>query len=685
MERGSPRLQFLYGRALWATSRPGLAIWALKGAMRDPEQLVPAGKLLVNAFITAEAWADAESVCDAMLDEVGDDPEILTLRAFARQGSRRNYQGAIDDADRALELDPNRRDALIPRTVALLALERVEEAGEALRQLDEIYRDEKLGFKGSAKFCTAGATFALEKGEPDLALERFDRCLEEFPSNPLLLSKALEFFDGRGESDRSIEIIRKALDLEPTAVQMRENLALRLEAAGRHDEAVAVLEEATQQPSTVGQAQAWAALAGFHAATGGIEAAIEAYDEARKRLTSRSPELDFRYADALIHAGRHEEALDFAAELTVLPHRLLIEGRALLELDRPAEALEKLGEGNRLWPNNAVARYYTAVAAEQTGDLNRAIEDYRYSVRVDPAATDAPLRLAHYYVAIGSDAHALNALSVGQTDNPQAIQMQVMAARIMAYHGQGPEVQRRFAASFRYPQLRSLMVAAIADGIRDRNGATIALDFLEHVESLDLTHPLNGPLLTRLVEWRIEAGRAADALELAQDASESHPDTPLFEALVGAALGALADGPEKGAQERFERALELEPDQPIALRGLASQRARLGDIDGAVALYRRAIAAEPEDARASIALAELLERSHRPKEAIDVFADLFKRRPWDPEASLRLAQALLNDDDDATRRARARTLVGWADALRRGPSNPAGELDALRARLDGRS
>ncbi|HKK52203.1 MAG TPA: hypothetical protein VKA74_11480, partial [Myxococcota bacterium] len=164
-EPGDPERLHLYGKALSSIGRYGLALWSLDAAMEHPDHLLPAGKLFVNALILSEAWEAAEEACEEILEVVGEDADILTLRARARQGSRRDYEGALADADRVLELEPDNKAVLIPRTVALLALQRVEEAGEALRELDALYRDESLGIEGSPKFCTAGAIFAFEKGE----------------------------------------------------------------------------------------------------------------------------------------------------------------------------------------------------------------------------------------------------------------------------------------------------------------------------------------------------------------------------------------------------------------------------------------------------------------------------------------------------------------------------------------
>ena len=63
--------------------------------------------------------------------------------------------------------------------------------------------------------------------------------------------------------------------------------------------------------------------------------------------------------------------------------------------------------GCALWPDNAVARYYAARAAERLGDFDRAIDDYRYAIRAGIDDTDARYRLARLYEAARAYALAL--------------------------------------------------------------------------------------------------------------------------------------------------------------------------------------------------------------------------------------------------------------------------------------
>jgi tetratricopeptide (TPR) repeat protein len=677
-----PERLYLYGYSLWSIGRVGLALWALQGAMEDPEYFLPAGKLYVNSMILNEAWDDAEAICDELLEELGENTEILTLRAYARQGSRKNYEGAIEDADRVLELDPDNTDVLIPRTVALLALERVEEAGEALRELDELYRDESLGIQGSPKFCTAGAVFAMEKGEEDLARERFEHCLEEIPTSPILLSKSIGFFDGRDDLDRSLEIIERALEIEPESQGLRDDLAIRLDSMKRREDAVRILEAGTESESTITRIKAWASLAGFRTSIGEMDEAVRAYEEARRILSTESPDLDFRYADALILAGRYDDALALADRMSVAPHRSLIKGRCFLQMGDPVRSLENLSEGNRLWPNNAVARYYTAVAAERVGDIDRAIEEYRYAVRIEPGTTDAALRLANYYIALGQDRSAISTLSMAADGNSEAFAMQLLAVRTMAKLGILNQAPRPLAAWLSSPPILAMGSVAIAQGIQDRDGVEKALAYLENRQKLDLTNPRNAAALTHLIQWLPRVDRAGDALALVEKSRETRPDLAIFQALYAEAL-ANTDADPSQVIAAYERALEMEDAQLIAIRGLARMLASVGNDDlRAIELYRKSIELDPSEETGPKALAVTLMTLGRLDEAAGVLERLTQEHPWDAENALSMAEVLL-DLGGESNRARARRMADRARRLDTGSGGAlAPRLESIETRLE---
>ncbi len=99
----------------------------------------------------------------------------------------------------------------------------------------------------------------------------------------------------------------------------------------------------------------------------------------------------------------------------------------------------------------------------------------------------------------------------------------------------------------------------------------------------------------------LDAGQAADALDVATRASSAAPDDPELAVVAGRAR--LASGDLLGAEATLLRALRKTPRHEGALRWLAEALMARGDHKRAAQVAERAVQVSPDDA----ALAELLD------------------------------------------------------------------------------
>jgi tetratricopeptide (TPR) repeat protein len=649
-DRGEdPEVHYLYGLALALSGRPSLALWPLRKAMESPEWIVPAALQLGAAELRTGNPGRAIEATGRVLEVEPEHTGALVLRAMARVHSRRDYEEALADAERALEIDPDDLEALIPRAVALLALERVEEAGAALDEIERRFREEELGLETEAKYCAVRASFAKEKGDAEAADRIYGECLERFPISFILVEDAIEFYDSQQSFDRSEEILREALAVAPEARPYRISLVLRLRAEGEEEAAERVLRDATEAEHPALAAHAWADLAGYYVDRGNVAEGVSAYERVLEMVPEPGPQTLFAYAEALVMAGRYAEALALADEMTVEPHRELVRGRVHLARGEPARALERFAEGLRLWPDNAVARYYAALAAEQIGDFDRAITEYRYSIRAGAGASDARLRLARLHAAEGAFALALEALRHDVDRQPGDLEMALLELEILARLGRPPARPiPHLDRLIRPPAVWGRAVAALAAGTRARSGPAAAAEVVRGADRLDLALPRNSPALRSLVVDLADAGKPDEALSLAEASVRARPDVAPFHAIRGLALagrGAAA----REVRAAYERTLELESENAHALSGLARLRAEAGDAEAALALFERAAAADPEDSSPAFASAELLISLGRHEAAEARLEDWLDRDPFDGRAALRLAELRAKRDAELER------------------------------------
>ena len=192
-----PEVQYLYGRALAMNGQPSLAEWSLAEAMEHPDWLVPAGMLLAGGQLRAGNYALAIETAGRILEEDPENVEVLLLRANAYAHSNKDEQLALDDVERILALDPENVDVMEPKILALLGLERYEEAGTAIEELGE-----RIAASGAEQgiegwHCATAALFAYESAKVDEARERWEDCTERFPTHANVLENAVAFYDGQ--------------------------------------------------------------------------------------------------------------------------------------------------------------------------------------------------------------------------------------------------------------------------------------------------------------------------------------------------------------------------------------------------------------------------------------------------------------------------------------------------------
>ncbi len=627
-------LHYRNGLAYAQTGRPTRATWSLRKAMEDPEWLRLAGILLASQGLRASNHELGLEAIERVLEEEPEDVDALLMRANIRHDLRSQFEEVLEDADRVLELEPEQREARVLRAVALLGLERVEDAEAALADLELTADDTALDPRAAAQLCAGRAVFAKEKGEKEKAAEYFAQCLDEFPTHALVVDNALEYYDENGEPERSIEVLRTLLEKQPLAASYRSALAGRLRAAGRASEAEELLLEATALRGSSPEA-AWVAVARHHAALEDYPAMASAYQRAVDVADDPSAELRFILADAYLMAEQNDDAFAAADDLALPVHRHLIKGRVLYERGQMKEALEQLEASIRLWPQNAGARYYAARAAERLGDFDRAIEEYRYSIRADVEATDARYRLAMLHEAEGEYQLAVaavrSAIRTPFDDDTRMIGIRAAASGGLQAEWQALQKGVRGGGG---RHARALL--ALAEGTNLRLGPEAAADLLTKAIGLHLSDPRNAELLRTLLVYRGATGGVERVSAAVDAALAAHPEVADFREIDGLRRE-LAEAPTGEVRLAFERALELEPDHERALLGLARVEAAGGEIEKALALQARATEISPESDAPRRATAELLIAAGRLADAERALEGLLDRHPFDAAAAAKLA------------------------------------------------
>jgi len=662
-----PEVNYLYARALIATQRPSLATWALRKAMEDPNWTVKAALQLANAALMGADYNEAVIAADKVLEKEPQNVEALLARANAFAYWRKDPDAALADAARVLELDPDSIDAMKPRILALLALERTEEARTAIAELGRRIEEIDAPEATRSWYCVTKAIFTEESGDIEGARKLWTGCLKDYPAVPDVVFSALNFYDGQGEFDHSIEVLRAALAADASSQSYRTALADRLRLSGDVAAGEALLVDATKSDDPDVSAVAWLELGRYRRnamdPAGAAEAMGRAYELASKG-GAVNPQLPFEYAEALLLSKQFDRALEIANVLTVPAHQAMIRARVEQERGNPKAALEHFNEAFRLWPDNPWARYYAARAAEQLGDFDRAMEEYRTSIRVDAGVTDARTRAATLLFAEGKSRFASQMLRQ-PNEHPLELAGRLLSLRMTGRYSPADQVkdaqeQLEKGAAEDYPAEIAELARGVAEG---SGGAKAGLAMLRKAKHLDFREPGDASALRRLVQLSHESGERGTPAEL-KAALAKHPDSSAFEEIAG--LDRELAGDTEGAHAAYARAVELDPDNARALAGLG-RLVRESDPAQAIGFFDRAATADPSDPEPELYAARAVAATGKVDEAARRLDALLSKHPLEAgAASLRATLDLdrgVATDETLERARRAARLGGGVDAL----------------------
>lgn len=333
--------------------------------------LLAAGALGVATFQRNKVYHTELGMWQSVIAQRPDNPRVRSNIALclAKQG---NFDAAIDHLEHALALWPDYGEAHNNMAMALL---RKEKPAEALAHANEALRI--WPNNPDAHVNKAGAL--LDLGDAAGAIEHYLEVLRLKPKYTGIRSDLGAAYAQSGDLPAAIEQYELALAANPDDYMAVNNLGGAYFDMGRLDDAIAQFKKAIALKTDYADAHHNLGLA--YKKQGKLSDAIASYREAIRIY----PE----YADA---------------------HNNL--GGALLANGDPAGSVEHFETALRIRPdfqlaltNLGHARYFLAIALEESGEFEQAAASYRRTLEIIPNHTQAKARLdrilANEQVAVG--------------------------------------------------------------------------------------------------------------------------------------------------------------------------------------------------------------------------------------------------------------------------------------------
>ncbi len=599
------------------------------------------------------------------------------------------------------------REALLEGWLLLGDLHR---AGGAPAEAEAAYERALVSALDARRPLLALAELALERGDPEGAIDHLRRVLARSSEDGRAVRLLARAFNATGKPELAVQQLEGAVASMPEDLESRFALAsgyLRLERPeaaeklflevaekrpipqtwiligrtyrdyGEYERARQALGTAIEQdPSTPRGRFYLGTVELLDRGRGAVELAIRHFEEER-RISPEDPMNCLYLGLVLVDVRRFEEALPLleiaAASESTRPGALHHLGRALLGLDRPAEAaaaLEsavELAEGRYAGSFSAnqmeSLHYQLAVALRRAGEEARALPHFEAAERFSMALTESLRdRLSSYLDGHGKEPSAaavgLSVFSETPVSGlPPAYREQlvrtarttlarasfnlgVLATQAGRFVRAADHFEQAASVDAGFPRVQySLGVARFNAGQFEQATSPLSKALEQHPEDLALrrmlalawlnaeTHDRAARLLATdpgrtsdpSLQYAyglalVRSGRTAEAQAVFDLLLAEHADWPELNVLLGQA--AAQEGDMEAALKHLERAVELRPDVAEAQATMGNILLRQGRLAEAAEALRTELASHPADHRSRHVLATVLELDNQPEAAL---------------------------------------------------------------------
>ena len=308
------------------------------------------------------------------------------------------------------------------------------------------------------------------------------------------------------------------------------------------------------------------------------------------------------------HTDDAERYLHRAIELypdNAAAHRRL--GMLMAQQGRLEEGEKHLLKASALDPTVAATHVDLAGVLAGQGRADQAVLHYHEAIRLKPDGKRARMALVELLLAEGSRDEALQELELLTLLDPDNAGLRLRLGLLLREVGRDMDADREF-------RLAVSLDPATVEALETQGIKLSAGDGRLPPEPPPETQPKDLATIAEQARQLAQVGRFVAAIEQYQRAIELEPDNPFLHYEIATALSAIDRHRE--AIEHYERAIELAPGFAEAYNNLGQIYGLMNDTESAVKHYRLAAAADPEMLQAHYNLATGLAALGRFNEAI---------------------------------------------------------------------
>lgn len=552
---------------------------------------------LIEAYIAAGDTKGARSTLDELSKQAPDSPLVHLLTAGIAMAEQ-NYSLAVTEAQKVVAAAPKHPMAKLLLGAALLANGNTHQA-EA--QLSEIVAQSPENLE--ARKLLADANLRLQR--PDIALEVLAPAAHT-GADPQVESLLARANLQRGDEAAAIELLQQSVAARPGDDALKLDLAFAYVAAGRHQDAIELLDTV---PAHAGSARREQLLI---AAIAKVKSPQAAQLEVERIVKANSKD-----------TGVLRIAASFYAQ-----------GRNF------ARARELLRDAVALDPKNVSSLSSLARLEILAGDDTAARAALKSVLEVDPSSQGARISLAQLELRNQNAKSAIENLEAARGDDAESVEPRLLLATQYLRErktSQADQILKELSAL-----AEKNPAVAVATG-RLYSAAGRYDEALSQFRAAVVRDPRNPSWLLELARAQLAKGDSAGARDSVKKALELDPDGV---ATNGMMVGIeMKDGHKELALARAARIRKSHPHSAGAAMLEGDTRFAQGDAVGASGSYADAYRLAPSSA-AAIRTYQTRTAAKLEKSTAEL-TDWLQRQPQDLSARMVLAQSLLQQGRSA--------------------------------------
>ena len=640
--------RIMAARAAEGAGKTREAVGLYQSVIDTSSDNVEARARLGRLMVLAGATAQAQKTIEPSLARHPDAPDLLIVRASVKL-QLGDLEGAVADADRALQLAPTNEDAIDLRAGLYRQHGDIEQAislvSDAVRHLP-----------GSVNLRRILADLYTAADKPDLAEEQLRTLITLRPNQPEYRYQLATFYARTHNIDQAQRVLEDAVKALPNSNEAKLALADFVSSQrGRADGEKLLRAFIAHEPDDYDLRLGLGALLQHFQAT---DEAVRTYEEVvRRDLTGpyRFTALN-RLAGIAFTEDRQEDARKLVEQVLQKNPRnndaLLLRAELALQQTGATAAIVDLRAILKDQPQAVSVRRLLARAYDANGQSALAEETLRGLLELTPGDVALRVELAQSLVRTGRTEEAIAVLEHGVHDAPGDLSVREALAK--AYLAKHDFPSARAAAEDLKVLQPSSGVAFYLDGLVAEAQNDMGLARREFERSV-ATEPKNYQWLANLVRFEREQGQLERAVSAARKAADADSSNPMLPNLLGELY--LAQNNVALADEALTHAAKLAPQWWLPVHNLALAKRAAGDTAAAIQIYQAGLQALPKQPELVMDLALLYEQQGRVEDALACYETFHRRNPTVQRVANNLAMLLVTYRSDRASLDRARDLT----------------------------